>query len=180
MSTLKVASINHPSASSGGLAIAADGNVTGAGLDLIVSQSFTAVSSVSVDDCFTSAYDNYRIIGCLSGSAAAEIRFRVRASGVDLATSYWYDSINGAAQSNVAFAFLSYCSNASSFADFDYGVRMPAVGQHTRLSGLGFRADGFADAVNAYVGNSNPYDGFTVYPQSGTITGTVRVYGYRN
>jgi hypothetical protein len=50
MSELRVASINNPSAGSGGLAISAAGNVTGAGLDLIVTQSFSAVSSVSLDN----------------------------------------------------------------------------------------------------------------------------------
>ena len=28
--------------------------------------------------------------------------------------------------------------------------------------------------------NTNSFDGFTVYPDSGTLTGTIRIYGIRN
>ena len=87
MSELRVASINNPSAGSGGLAISAAGNVTGAGLDLIVTQSFSAVSSVSLDNCFSGDYDNYRVLVHVKSAAASGfIMMRLRSSGTDAST----------------------------------------------------------------------------------------------
>jgi hypothetical protein len=38
----------------------------------------------------------------------------------------------------------------------------------------------FSAAGGGQLTTSTQYDGFTIYPNSGNITGTVRVYGYRN
>ena len=60
-----------------------------AGLKLINTTTFSAVSSQSVNDVFSATYDNYKIVCQFSSSADQEVFFRLRASGSDLTTSVY-------------------------------------------------------------------------------------------
>lgn len=191
MSTLKVAAINNPSASSGGLAISASGNVTGAGLDLITTQSFSAVSSVSINNCFSGDYDNYRVLVQCVAAAGAVMRLRMRAAGSDLSGSHYsygtggWDSAGGSASygggSQTSFGF-TYVSTLRFSLGLD--VLSPQLTQFTQVVGSN---QGINAADTAYVGASfggvyfqtTAVDGFTIYPASSNISGTVSVYGYK-
>lgn len=189
MSTLKVAAINHPSASSGGLAISASGNVTGAGLDLITTQSFSAVSSVSVNNCFSATYDNYRIMvdGQASGVNASLMRFRT--SGTDNSgANYTYQTIQGNGTQNASAARTT---GATSFDLFYLGsgargavcieVISPFAALSTRvMSNCGYDVNTpqYLLAFGGFTATTS-FDGFTFYPASGTITGSLLVFGYR-
>lgn len=157
-------------ANSGGSSSLSGGKVT-----------FTTVNSISLNGIFTSTYDNYRILVTQNGSTGAEIRIRMRAAGTDLTSgSYYYDANEAGPTSAAAFFAASYCAGASSYCDLDYGVRSPFLSQRTRFDGFGHRDDGNVNARTAWVDNTTSYDGITIYPQSGTITGIARVYGYQN
>jgi hypothetical protein len=184
VSTLKVAAINNPSASSGGLAISASGLVTGAGLDLIVTQSFSAASSVSLNNCFSADYDNYRlVIRAFSASGDIDTRMRLRASGTDATTSaYARQYIVGALTANSAGSstedhmHIMYSNAASGFGTVE--LNRPYVATPTMFWLQGGRSTAFV--INSgYHNVSTAYDGFTLYPTSSTLTGTVSVYGYR-
>lgn len=185
MSTLKVAAINNPSASSGGLAISASGLVTGAGLDLIVTQSFSAASSVSLNNCFSADYDNYAVLLTLTGSTSAATTLRMRASGTDAATNYNWQVLNVNGTSVGAAAVASQTSYA--IADTGTGkttadvlIFDPFAAAATNLH---LRAN--ARTLNTLYMNigqhttATSYDGLSVIASSGTITGSVSVYGYR-
>jgi hypothetical protein len=185
MSTLKVSAINNAAAGSGGLAISADGNVSGAGMDLITSQSFTAASTVSVDDCFTADYAHYLIVTELVSSASAILALRPRASGTD-ATSNWswnYLRVNSGAvsggQSTAAYARLT--TNETGTSRFAAQIKLfnPQVTGLTSAlcEQTGNNGHGLSQGIHTVSGS---YDGFTLYPASGNITGALRVYGYRN
>ena len=61
------------------------------GLVLLNTTSFTAVASQSINDVFSATYDFYRIIGNLTGSAAAaDLSFRLRVSGADNSSSVFH------------------------------------------------------------------------------------------
>lgn len=189
MSTLKVAAINNPSAGSGGLAISTVGLVTGAGLDLIVAQSFSAASSVSVNNCFTSTYASYRIVftDCRQSTAAwAGLRFR--ASGTDTATGYIVEMIDKAGGGSVGALAGSSTEFRWTWADYGGGGVMDIIGpqlaQPTAITALmNGQASGtvWASTGAGALQNTTQYDGFTLIPGGAyTLTGSLRVYGYRN
>lgn len=194
MSTLKVAAINNPSASSGGLAISASGNVTGAGLDLITTQSFSAVSSVSVNNCFSATYDNYRVViaasGSVDGSAGTATRIRLRSAGTDYSASTYAEFgifVNASSgpsryfNNSVAQATIGWHFNYSGISTVDFAS--PATSgayKHYTSTSLGTgTADGYGGYASGRVLTTSAYDGFTFFPTSGTLTGTVSIYGYR-
>jgi hypothetical protein len=163
---------------------------TDQGLVHINTTTFSAVSSVSLDDVFSATYDNYRVL--FSNSAASvnsEMRFRMRAASTDLSTSYYYGYtqpnisaatgayING---SNDTSVYVSYNSSRAGFAIVDFIA--PKLAQLTGVSFTGINASttGNTRIGAGFVNNATAYDGITFFPGSGTITGTIRVYGYKN
>ena len=191
MSTLKVASINNPSAGSGGLAISTAGLVSGAGLDLITSSTFSAVSSVSINNCFTSTYDTYLLHydqTALSGGAVY-LNFRMRAAGADAtAANYRFAymegytaGVAGGAANGQAFGRLGFVSNTNDVA-YMATIFRPALASFTKVISDGARDNGSMSRLSFVSRHevATAYDGITIYPDAGTLTGTIRVYGYRN
>lgn len=189
MSTLKVAAINHPSASSGGLAISSSGNVTGAGLDLITTQSFTAVSSVSVNNCFSATYDNYLIdFQLTSATSATALDARVRASGTDATSNYvrQYFYTTGATMAQNTDTAQTVSGASSTYANAVH-VRMIAWNPQASLPTILRTSAHYRTGATTTVlyettllhTTASAYDGFTVFPDSGTITGSLSVFGYR-
>jgi len=191
MSTLKVAAINNPSASSGGLAISASGLVTGAGLDLIVTQSFSAASSVSLNNCFSADYDNYRMVITMTSGTSGNITARLRASGTDNSASNYYwaqrytEAASGTTGGNGANASTSWTiaftgnSNTGAFLSGDFyspAIATPTWANHA----YAYRQTDVGQV--AYFGSlshsaSTAFDGISIFGTS--MTGTVSVYGYR-
>lgn len=189
MSTLKVATINNPSASSGGLAISAAGLVTGSGLDLVTTQSFSAVSTVAVNNCFTSTYQNYRLfIDLTTASATGFTNFQLSASGVASTASYArsagytaYGSSTASAESqnNASSYNLIYSTTANGgVAIVDLMRPAQAVRTFIGQQIINFGSNGgWGNGEHAV---ATAYDGFVLTPASGTISGSLRIYGYRN
>lgn len=159
------------------------------GMVLVASQSFSAVSSVSVNNCFSATYDNYRIVGELTGSTALGGFFRLRASGTDASGSNYdrNEILAGASalvdtQSNNQTYLVLAAANSSRRSGFCADVFAPFLAQETSFIGMrSYPLDdmrGFIEFGGHNLATS--YDGFTMYPNTGTITGTLRVYGYRN
>jgi hypothetical protein len=157
------------------------------GLTHIATQSFSAVSSVSLNGVFTSAYDNYRIIINYVASTATDVRLRVRLAGTDDTTggSYVYQRLTGAgssagAASAGANAFDVTSANTN-HALWSADILGPELAARTGFLSLGFRTGGETVWVGAGSHTqTTAYDGFTFFPASGNITGTLRVYGYAN
>lgn len=187
MSSLRVASINNPSASSGGLAISAAGNVTGAGLDLITTQSFSAVSSVSINNCFSGDYDNYRVMVTATHSAGDEMNYRMRLSGTD-ATGSNYDfqrlfanatTVSGDRTTNATSARIGYVDpTKGGYAIEVYGPHIAAQTIVRSHGAITLNAAYLQDVASRHT-VATAYNGFTLLTASGTITGTVSVYGYK-
>lgn len=157
------------------------------GLVLVASASFTAQASVSVDDCFSGAYDNYLLLARITGSSNQGIRVRMRAAGTDdSSANYGHQylivavaSVTGAqsaGQTSMRFGQV----NTSPF-QFHVLFGSPAAAVATAIdSSSSYIAS--AVTLEKWAGAHNvstAYDGFTVYPDSGTITGTLSIYGYR-
>ena len=200
MSTINVTNVKHPSATNPAIVLDADGDatyagvhdfsaatVTGApqGLVHINTTTFTAQSSVSIDSVFTSVYDYYLLNYALVGTVDNCLSLRLRVGGVDnSATNYDFqrDSTFAATASFSAQANQQQFNAGRSTTDSGVGVinlYNPALAQHTQIvtnagtSGQFTRITGVHDVSTAY-------DGFTIFVASGTITGTIRIYGYKN
>lgn len=162
------------------------------GLVLVTTSSFSAASSVSVDDCFTSEYDNYHITLAITGASGTDtdLSMRLRVSSTDSSTSYNADRI---VQFDATVAGQDYAS-ATSFVFAQTATARPWAGASLMLFGPAL-ADETVIITDAYGANSSgqhyqdrrtcchnvttAYDGFTILSSSGTITGSLAVYGYR-
>jgi hypothetical protein len=169
--------------------------ISSGGLVLITSQSFSVASAVNVNNCFTSTYQTYRLIVDVSAASGVTLKMRMRASGTDATTNYSYAIYYGtkaAAAGNAEFASDNTFAETTAFAigNMDatngggslYDIENPQLARVTMISGW-YNARGtgtLAGAMGGLHNTATAYDGFSIYPASGTITGTLRVYGYRN
>ena len=174
---------------------AADTNtyLANSGLVYVTSATIgTTVASVSLNDCFSSTYDNYKIvveIGDTSGAMSLYWRWRV--GGTDNTTTdyQWFYSGHtnaggtiSSASAGQTYAFCGLYTSASGVSPIiTLDVMRPFVAKETRVYNFGYYR---ATASVYYGGNSHnggtSFDGFTIYPSAGTMTGgTITVYGYR-
>jgi hypothetical protein len=160
------------------------------GMPLIIAETaFTGAASVSVNNCFTSAYTNYKLILNVPTSSNA-VGFRLRASGTDASTNYYavnYDmySHNTAISATAAQQATTYIFAGSDKTQTMGEIFNPQLAQVTGFSWQGVSWEPVtprAQTTNTnYKGVHNAataYDGFTIYPISGTFTGTYALYGY--
>jgi hypothetical protein len=148
--------------------------------------AFSAVNNVSLNGVFSATYDNYGLLLTVTGSTSSSVNLRMRASGSDAATNYNWQVINansttvsGAAVTSQTSYAISDTGTGKTTADlllFD-PFKAEATNVHLRAN---------ARTINTLYMNigqhttATSYDGFTLIAASGTITGTVRVYGYKN
>jgi hypothetical protein len=70
------------------------------GLWLVNTTTFSAVSSVEINDCFSADFQNYKIVWSITPSTTANISVRLRVGGVDNSTSNYFRA--GVANLNTA------------------------------------------------------------------------------
>lgn len=160
-------------------------SITGAGLDLITAQTFSGLSSVSVNNCFTAVYQNYRLV--FSGTGSGDALLRLRAGGVDN-TSSDYRMARYFVGHNVNVAFTSVTNNtqtnmilgnaSSNDSVFSADLFNPHLAVNTLC--VSNAAGPLLQTIAGSLLNSVSFDGCTVYASSGTLTGSLRIYGYRN
>ena len=173
---------------------------TAGGLVKIATETFYAVSSVSVNNCFTSSYANYLLIVNITAASAAGagVDLRLRVSGVDNSSSNYYNIAMGWSANAANPTFFAEGSNGTatvgktpirlaSGAESSGQVRIsnPFATQYTTWDGMGTQTNVttnllFMQQTHSGTTVTTSYDGFSLIPTSGTFTGTVRVYGYRN
>ena len=159
---------------------------------LIDRDSYSAVSSVIWDGVFTSTYKIYQIVieNNFGSSATADLWFNWR-SGGNTDTSDYYGSIQDtvsttwsgvqwSAQNSAQRGIIS--NNVGSAADNGLSGVMYAANVGTTgnvfasVYGQTFTVNPNYCVFGGYSG-LNPYDGFALAPSTGTITGTVAIYG---
>jgi len=157
-------------------------------LTLLKKETFSAVSSVSIGSdaspLFSSTYDNYYINFIGTTSSNTGLFFRLRANTTDASTNYSRQQIE-------AVNATTYISSATSQTSGYFGsVRTDRSANDLYLYSpflatqtIGFvNANGGAgDAIaiqNSRHTDTTSYNGITVLPGGGTITGTLLIYGY--
>lgn len=169
---------------------------SGGGFDKITSASFSSVSAVNVDSCFTSSYKNYKvIINITAASSAQQVPLRMRASGSNNSTSnYWYgfigyrsDNTSGdgfTATADTGFGFKLLVDNANpNPATMTLDIINPQQAKQTLMLSSSFCK--YSDYLSTsygggYFNGTTQFDGFSFYPNSGNITGEYFVYGYKD
>ena len=174
------------------------GNASASGMDLITPTSvagsgvtlsggkvtFSAATAVSVNGCFTSAYDNYVVKVEGVGSATLQTTFRLRLSGTDSSTGIYLfqdhyrqgGTTGGGSRTETSF-WLSYGSTTNMSGEITlFGPNLAATTKVMTAGGDETRVTVQSGLHNA----ATAYDGITVLPLSGNITGTLRIYGLRN
>jgi hypothetical protein len=158
------------------------------GLEYITGGSFSAVTEILVDSVFTSTYRNYRIVfDALSSAGAGLFTFQVRAAGSTILANYNYSAldINGGSLSGrvaAASTIIRFGANdANGWNAATLDILTPQIAQPTRLI-CAFNRNSATIVENVWGANTNStsYDGFRIHVNSGTMTGSYTLYGYRN
>jgi len=161
--------------------------------DTVGNVTFSGASSVSLNGVFTSTYDNYEIIINHTCSANASAYFRLRNAGSDYTSSTYYagmvsyftdtTTLYGETSAAAAQAYIGEVSDSKAFTKFSISGAL--IAERKILIGTTYRTrvtgpTGKGSTFGVFVNSTSTYDGFTFYPSSGTITGTMVVYGYND
>jgi hypothetical protein len=162
-----------------------------AGMVLLNTTSFSGVASHSLAaGTFNATYTNYRIlITSLFGSAGGiNVNLRLRKSGVDNSDSNSYrrtgfTSVAGALTNSTStdnvFYMTSLNGSSSAPAMIDTILYSPFVNNQTQINRVTYRSDD--EAMNLGVGRhttADTFDSASFITNSGTMTGTISVYGF--
>jgi hypothetical protein len=176
-----------------GAAWATVGPATNSALTFITSATASAASSLSVNSCFSATYANYLVLINMSGSSTSSVtlntRFRVTttddSSGNYVSMSTSNTNVSGptrtfsSAQTSAQLGTVSTTMGFVQATFFNPQVATQTECQ-TNWSNIASNSPNSQGNGTAAFVQTTQFDGFTLIPASGTITGTVRVYGYSN
>jgi hypothetical protein len=153
--------------------------------------AFSGASTVSLNGCFSSTYDNYKITILYTMSVDSTLQMRMRAAGADNSAGTYGGfckaySLGGGGESNLWAQTGTQTSvrigdGSGGKCRTNFEAMAPFLAEATFLSG--FQYDAGNTDIGYFTGSHNTatsFDGLTIFPASGTITGTMRVYGYQN
>ena len=153
------------------------------GLIHIKTESFSATSALSINNVFTSEYDNYRLLLNYATTGNIAIRYRMRIAGSDNTDAnyeftelYLDPTVSGSRLTNETSGRLFVGTTTSNVLSLD--IFRPFNTGATIINtqyGLGF----YAGFVSNRQNQSLSFDGMTIFPASSTISGNYFVYGYR-
>lgn len=165
------------------------------GMVLVNKTDFSVVSSLSLNNVFTSTYENYRILFSTTylSVASSDIGFRLRSAGVDNSASIYtrrrfYTSGGALTGTGTASTSWPISYNGSSYPDLQASATdlfFPQASKKTLAMSNTMYAD---NAGNSYLESMvlfhdavASFDGMTLFPTTAAnFSGTIRIYGYRN
>ena len=157
--------------------------------DSLGNVTFSGASSVSLNGCFNSKYTNYKVNISNTDYSSSGLYFRYRTSGTDNSSSgyswttrfnYSYNSGYFASTGNPGtyvelgtqeIDAKGFAASCEIFEPFSSNRTMMNFSANTIYRG---------GSGSCMYTNTTSFDGFTIYPSTGTITGTITVYGYTN
>ncbi|WP_396190131.1 hypothetical protein [Flavobacterium sp.] len=158
--------------------------------------TFSNCTKVSLDGLFTSEFKNYRVMfGCNGSSANTSIALRLRKNGTDVtSTQYNFGGLAlrdsgsqtafvGAGTTQFSLAWINGPATGSGSGSGSIDFFKPATDTYQTITSNFRGADGTSGAGiftagNLYAGQTE--DGFSIYPASGTFSGTFSIYGYND
>ena len=157
------------------------------GLVHINTATFSASSAVNINDVFSATYENYLMLIKFTASTASGLSIRMRVGGADnTATSYQRQrviangsTIGGANSTDTSAVITNYGTALNNVAS---NIFNPFEAEITGIFTDAKSSEGTTilnlSAVTHNVGSS--FTGISLIPLGGNITGTARIYGYKN
>lgn len=179
--------------STGEVLTAADTNtyLNNGGLVYITQLSYSGTSSANIDNCFTTSFDHYLIVNSCYGSSNSNVRLKYRLGGVTNSDNVYYTGgiyFNPPSSSGYVYDwpvttghFLGNYGSPST----EHGTQTVTLWdpqkaiKNTLYSQWVSAQSGLGGFNNGVIASTAQFDGFALIPGTGTITGIVRVYGYR-
>jgi len=164
------------------------GQGTAPGLVFINKTSFSAVTSIAIDNVFSSTYEQYRVVFRATNSTTATTSMVFRASAVDTTTNYTtqFLAVNAGSITSNRFTGGNNFDLGGGQAGPNhiicdmYGPNLAAVTSTLFLENNSYgTGNNFAVHANAQ-NSSTQFDGLKFSISSGTFTGTVSVFGYQD
>lgn len=180
--------MSYPSFAAGDILNASDMN--GVGLWKIAETTFTNSANPFINGCFSSNYENYLVKIFAQSSTSSNVYFRVRYGTNTTENGAVYDrfgfsfagTISSLISANQTDGYLADITNignnqtATDLQMFGPNKTIPTIAtSYSWGSGSG---SVFFPAYR--IETNTAYTGIELFPLSGTLTGTMRVYGYRN
>jgi hypothetical protein len=173
---------------------AIDATVFGLGsgsLSLIAQSSFTAQTQVDFTSVFSATYQNYLVINQLTNASTTgyESMYLLSASTPATANYYFtYQGITNAAAVNNAFGTnggfgyigIDYTSATDAIALSYTVISRPFEAKKTTWTGTATFGDAIVRNGGGYHNANTSYNGLRLAASAGNITGTARIYGYKN
>jgi hypothetical protein len=159
------------------------------GLIHIETLDFSAVSAAILDDVFSAAYKNYRILIRTAGSTTLQaLNLRFRAGGTPNTTSnYQYQNIEAGSTSvsaiRVTGQSILQIGGVETGAASNFIIDVFRPFDSTTDKQLFTTSQRPSPVLNIWAGRQSQalsFDGFQITPATGTITGLMSVYGYKD
>ncbi len=151
----------------------------------------SAVASQSINDVFSATYNNYRIVCHINNTSAADgLNLRLRVAGADNTTSNYnlarVESNSSAVvnryQAGVTSFDINSTDDGGAALGFVIDLQAPFASNRTVGQMMTIGQDSGANYSGRFGGYvfsaTTSFTGYTVYPGSGTITGSISTYAY--
>jgi hypothetical protein len=163
-------------------------NNINSGLVYVGESSFSASSAVNLDSVFSATYQNYKIEILITASSQVMLQYKYRVGGASNSTANYSNQYIVADGTTLVAARNTGQTigdvgqmTASGMSMMEVTVYDPFSATTTgMLTTTGtFVGEAYArNQVNVFKASTS-FDGISFIPVSGTVTGTVRVYGFR-
>ena len=163
------------------------------GATLVGSTTATAQTSVTLSNVFSSQFDNYQVLFRTVHTAATRPFIRLVngatiLSGSDylVSTGYGQGTITNESTTGTDFVVAATATSAGGSYSGDLRIYSPFLTQQTSMTSsvIGAPVSGGAIPFRfnsaTYYNGTTSVDGLNFSVPSGTLTGTIRVYGMRN
>jgi hypothetical protein len=149
---------------------------------LITTNSFSATTTVQINNCFSSTYDNYVAYLTITASTAnADVFYQLSLSATPAATGYLQMAAGGSFNST-ALTKLSWTqTTGTGKVGTSIDIYSPAIAQRTTFTNDWFYDDNTLLGYQKFGGThrtATAYDGLTITCAT-NITGTISIYGVK-
>jgi hypothetical protein len=160
---------------------------------LISTQTLSAASSLNVNSCFSASYVNYQILFNMTSATTTDyIYLKMRASSADSSTAYYgwlqRNFSSSATQPTQTANVINDTSGFQVSGGLKYGKAIVnLMSPFQAVETAYFSIANVWDNTNSRTVSqtwqgmhavATSYDGFSLIPSTGTMTGTVYIYGY--
>jgi hypothetical protein len=181
--------MTYPVFASGDVLNASDMNNVGMWKTAAV--TFSGSAGVEVQNCFSGDYTNYKVLITYWGSAGTNTQFQYMTGTNTRDTNatydrwgyYWTTGIVGFNATSTTSSFLAnHFTAAKNFSTAELTVFQPFVANVNTVAHMhSWSGDsGLAAYLDHSKVSNSQFTGLYFFPTSGTVTGTITVYGMRN